>query len=95
MKYICFQLASGVEEVILFPRTIHHDCFAQQQGGIKNQSYGNWERVSRFPISAGFVDHSLKCYGNSETLNLTSRPEDTLILKRQLSDRWAVAIDVD
>ncbi|MNR53314.1 hypothetical protein D3C85_1733100 [compost metagenome] len=39
---------------------------------IKNQSGGNWERVRRTPIAAGFYDGKT-CYGHSETLKLRSR----------------------
>jgi hypothetical protein len=85
MKYICFDNAdTGKEEVILFPNSIHHDCMVEAADRIRNQSYGNWKRVDRMPISAGFVDSNMVCHGRSETLDLDSRPEDTLILKQQL-----------
>ena len=85
MKYICFVDENDENpEVFVFPRSVHHDCFAKEVAGIRSKSWGNWERVYRRPISAGFVDPSNKCHGESETLNLKSRQEDTNILRGQL-----------
>ena len=50
---------------------------------IKNTTLGNWERIRRAPISAGFVDDAHNCYGRSESLNLDSRPQDTILLRSQ------------
>lgn len=83
MKYICTDSEYG-EEVFTFPRTVDHDAMAEVLTRIKNKTLGNWERVTREPISAGFVDVSGNCFGKSETLNLESRGmEDTTILAEQ------------
>ena len=75
----------GHETLIVFPKFLHHDCMAESLEGVRNQTYGNWERIFRRPVAAGFVDRGLKCYGNSETLGLKSRPEqDTKLLRAQL-----------
>ena len=79
MKYIVTQDENGKEEIFVFPKSVNHDCMGEVLGYIKNQTWGNWERVFRFPISAGFTD-GVKCYGHSETLGLKSRPEDTQLL---------------
>lgn len=83
MKYICFENDEGKQEIITFPNTINHDCMAESVDRMKDQMHGNWSRVNRDPVSAGFVTHGLACHGRSETLDLDSRPEDTLILRSQ------------
>jgi hypothetical protein len=61
--------------IIVFPELLQHSEFK------------NFE-----PISAGFISFGIKdgnpscsCYGESISLNLKSREEDTLIAKRQLN----------
>lgn len=85
MKFICTTSSDdGKEEIFTFPRSIDHDAMAEVLNYIKNQTRGNWKRVRRSPISAGFVDSKGSCYGESITLNLTSRePEDTRLLAAQ------------
>jgi hypothetical protein len=83
MKYIATQNEEGYEEVFIFPKSVHHDAMAEALEGIKNKTYGNWERVYRKPVSAGFVDKNWQCHGSSETLGLKSRKEDTKILAMQ------------
>lgn len=76
MKYIVTKTENGVEELFMFPKSINHDCMAEVLGRIKDQSYGQWRRVYREPIAAGFIRTTydgLECYGRSETLNLDSR----------------------
>lgn len=60
---------------ILFPQNINHDTMARAM--IR----------ARYPevISAGFVDEFLQCYGESTTLRIKSKPEDTDLLHQQLS----------
>lgn len=83
MKYICTTSEDG-EEIFTFPRTVNHDAMAEVLCMIKNHTHGNWKRVFREPISAGFVDTNGNCFGNSETLGLESRKiEDTTLLHEQ------------
>jgi len=90
MKYVCFRNGdTGQEEILVFPKTINHDCFAEMAGRIKNQIDGSWHRVMRTPVSAGFVAEigvGLVCHGRSMTLNLDARTCDTEILRKQLSN---------
>ena len=79
MKYITTKQPDGTEEIFTFPRSVHHDCMAEILGHIRSQSRGDWKRVRRVPISAGFVEGG-KCVGMSESLSLRSRPEDTALL---------------
>lgn len=72
MKYIVTINDNGNEEIFVFNEIINHDCMAEVLGYIKNQSFGDWERVRREPISAGFVQDGV-CYGRSVTLGLSSR----------------------
>lgn len=80
MKYICTETLDGTKEIFTFPNTVDHDVMAESICRMKNQSWGNWERVVREPISAGFVEGTV-CFGKSETLNLSSRFEDTELLR--------------
>ena len=75
---------NGNEEIFAFPNAINHDCMAEAIQGIRNQSFGNWERIYRKPISAGFIDNYGLCYGKSESLDLKSRPVDSEIFGKQL-----------
>lgn len=79
MKYIVTQQASGIEEIFIFSRAIHHKDMAEAVGNLKDHSNGIWRRLERVPISAGFIEGG-RCVGNSESLMLTSRPEDTALL---------------
>jgi len=72
MKYIVTMDENDEEEIFIFPKKVNHDCMAEVLCYIKNQTYGNWERVYRTPIAAGFTD-GVKCWGRSETLDLDSR----------------------
>jgi hypothetical protein len=85
MKYITTQQQDDKEELFTFPKTIDHDAMAEILRHIKNRTHGQWERVYRKPISAGFVDQNWVCFGRSESLGLDSRPEDTELLKSQMS----------
>ena len=94
MKYICFVDENDENpEVFTFPRSVHHDCFAEGIDRVRSKSWGDWKRVYRRPISAGFVDSNNKCHGLSETLNLKSRPEDTDILRGQLHNTRPLRTD--
>ena len=81
MKYICVLTESGTHEVFTFPDTVDHYAMMESLSRIKNKkTYG--ERTLRVPVSAGFVLDG-ECFGQSITLDLKSRPEDTEILKSQ------------
>lgn len=84
MKYITTKDEEGKEELFTFPKSIDHDAYAEALECFRSKTYGNWERIYREPIAAGFVDKNWKCYGGSETLNLASRKEDTELLKKQM-----------
>lgn len=81
MKYIVTAQEDGTEEIFVFPRSVNHDCMAEALGGIRDQSWGNWKRVYRLPVSAGFVEGGL-CIGYSESLGIRSRQEDTALLRK-------------
>ena len=79
MKYIVTRNEEGKEEIFVFPKSVNHDCMAEVLGFIKNKTYGNWERGFRKPVSAGFTDGKT-CYGESLSLDIESRPQDTELL---------------
>ncbi|AND75145.1 hypothetical protein pf16_222 [Pseudomonas phage pf16] len=76
MKYIVMmEDLTAKETIVIFDESINHDCMAEVVGRIKNQTWGDWRRVFRTPVAAGFTD-GVKCWGMSETLNLSSRGEE-------------------
>lgn len=84
MKYVCMINEDDDLEIITFPRNINHDVMADALSRLKNQTHGAWHRVSRTPLSAGFVDVNGNCFGESETLGLESRGmDDTTLLAEQ------------
>lgn len=83
MKFITTKDEDGLEEIFLFSPAIHHDAMAEAIERIKNRTPDPWYRVHRRPISAGFVTQDGTCYGESMTLNLGARPEDTALLAQQ------------
>jgi hypothetical protein len=78
-KYIVTRDAEGKELMFVFDCSIDHDAFAEVAGRIKDQTHGNWRRVMRNTISAGFTDGK-HCWGRSESLNIDGRPEDDALL---------------
>jgi hypothetical protein len=82
MKYICVLTENGTHEVFTFPNTVNHDAMMQGLSRLKDKTYGNRKGELRVPVSAGFVVDGV-CFGRSITLNISSRPEDTEILKAQ------------
>lgn len=82
MKYIVTtNVETDEEEIFIFSEKIHHDCFAEFVGHYKTQRGGDWKRVKRQPISAGFTD-GVKCWGRSETLKLQCREgKDEALIK--------------
>lgn len=79
MKYIVTKTEDDKEEIFIFPKSVNHDCMMEVLSRIKNQTGGNWERVRRKAVSAGFTA-GVKCYGCSETLGLKSRQEDSELI---------------
>lgn len=79
MKYIVTHCEQHGEEIFVFPESINHNIMAEAIGRLKNQSFGDWSRITRTPVSAGFVKEG-KCVGRSESLNLLSRPQDSDLL---------------
>jgi len=82
MKFITTQDENGKVDLFMFPRSIDHDAMAEAIQGIRNKTHGDWERIYRKPISAGFVENG-KCFGRSETLGLEARKDDTALLRYQ------------
>lgn len=79
MKYVVVESKEAGEQLFIFPKNIDHDEFAVVMSYIKHGHPNDWKRIFRDPISAGFTD-GVTCYGKSETLNLSSRKEDTALL---------------
>lgn len=81
MKYITTKLPDGTEEIFIFPKSVHHTDMAEAVCFLKDHpnDRAGWRRIHRKPISAGFVEGG-KCVGNSESLMLASRAEDTNLL---------------
>lgn len=84
MKYVVTQRETElvdvyIREIFIFEKAINHDCFAEMITRIKDQTHGNWVRVKREVVSAGFTD-GVTCYGESESLGLKSSKHDTALL---------------
>ena len=83
MKYITTETDEGTREVFVFPNTINHDAYAESMYRLRNQTHGDWRRIERTPVSAGFINSDGECYGRSESLNLESHEGDTEIFRSQ------------
>ena len=86
-KYICVNNPEEKkEEIFIFPVWVDHDTFYEGVRMLRNHTWGNWHRVDREIISAGFIDKDLKCHGKSESLKVESRGDvDTELLKSQFT----------
>jgi len=85
VKFITMQDEDGKETIFVFPKHINHDAMAESLEGIRNQTYGNWERIFRKPVAAGFVSEAWDCFGTSQTLGLAARDKDTALLREQMA----------
>jgi hypothetical protein len=79
MKYITTQTDEGKLEIFTFPDEIKHDAMAEALARIRNQTHGDWKRITRTPVSAGFVTAG-ECHGKSESLHLESQKRDSALL---------------
>ena len=82
MKYIVTKTEDGTEEIFLFPKSVNHKMFSESVYAIKDQSHGNWKRIRRETVSAGFIEGG-RCTGHSESLGISSREQDTSLLLSQ------------
>ena len=76
MKYIIFDM-DGIEIPVIFPGITMHNRIAN--------GLSLWE-----PISAGFVsliEGKIMAYGDSESLGIMSRKEDSQIINRFFADK--------
>lgn len=79
MKYIVTVDEDGNEEIFIFSKLINHDTMAEAISAIRNRMRGDWKRIHRKPVSAGFYCNGVT-FGRSESLNLDSRPEDAKLV---------------
>ena len=82
MKYITTETEDGVRDFFTFSSNIDHDAMAESLTRIRDKTHGDWKRVTRTPISAGFVKNGI-CFGSSMTLGLQSDEGDTALLRNQ------------
>jgi hypothetical protein len=80
MKYIVTEDDNDVREIFIFPKSVNHDVMAENISRMRDKTYGEWKRVTRTPISAGFINE-FGVYGKSETLGLVSCKSDNELLK--------------
>lgn len=80
MKYVVVEDEGGAEHLFVFPKAFDHDAFAEVLSHIKTGGR-NWTRQYRKPVAAGFTD-GIRCYGRSETLDLSSRKIDAELLEK-------------
>lgn len=85
LKYLAMRDEDGAEGVFLFSKRIHHDAMAESLEGIEEGDGKEAYPVFREPVGAGFLEGNLTCCGRSETLGKGSRPEDSVLLGKQMS----------
>lgn len=83
MKYITTEDDKGDKEMFLFPESVNHAVMAEAVARLKDQMHGEWKRITRKPISAGFVYDGC-CCGRSESLNLGPAEGDSNLLQEIL-----------
>jgi hypothetical protein len=71
MKFVVFNGHHG-EQIVVFPKIIQHSVMAED---VHKSSFGGMR-----PISGGFIVDG-ECVGESESLGMKSRPEDTSLLQ--------------
>lgn len=79
MKYVIVRFDEGPDSIFFFPKSVRHDYFVESLQSLRHDAGRGWDRMYPEPISAGFTD-GVTCYGQSESLDLESRPEDTLLM---------------
>ena len=80
MKYIVTKDENDVREIFIFPESVNHDVMAESIQRMRNKTHGDWKRITRTPLSAGFINQS-GVYGRSETLGLCSCRSDNQLLE--------------
>lgn len=75
LKFVTFYNGAGAEEIIVFPAVIQHLAFAES---VTELSFGRLRAVS-----GGFVMDG-ECVGESVSLGMKAREEDTELLKKLL-----------
>jgi hypothetical protein len=74
-KYLTFLSKPGKKAIVVFPGLIDHDMMAEALCGIRcDHSVHSWTIQSAGFVSGGF------CHGASQTLGLSSSPDDTKLL---------------
>lgn len=84
MKFVTFLDYHG-EQIIVFPDHIQHLQFAK---AVNNASYSDMR-----PIAGGFVVNG-ECVGESVSLGMSSRPEDTELLKTLQGSNSGIGITI-
>ena len=91
MKYIIFQNDNGLETALIFPNHIPHVNMANDTvRQIAHWAKPNYKcpKIGK-PISAGFIRFDSKgflfCEGNSDSLDLDSRPDDIKIIINEMN----------
>ena len=77
MKYPAKYIAVDgylTDEIYVFQNHVTHSDFASRMGFVLNEILG-----------AGFVSPELKCYGESISLKVKSRAEDTELLEKMIN----------
>lgn len=76
-KYICFE-DDNTQHMVVFPKIIDHNRMFQALQ-CTNDDTVEWYNID--VVSAGFINYSGQCYGESQTLDTLSKgKEDTELL---------------
>jgi len=76
MKYIILKDTIGMEIPIIFPERITHKAMAQHVQHLLMRETQDSTEV----VSAGFCSVLATCSGSSESLRISSRPDDSIAL---------------
>ena len=77
LKYVVVEDDFKNKFIFLFSKSVNHDCFYQVTQLLEHTDTGEVGYLRC--VSAGFTDLKT-CYGRSESLNISSNPEDTKLL---------------
>lgn len=76
LKFVTFLGYSGKEQIVVFPAKAQHKQFADS---FTKLTFGEFH-----PVAGGFVEEG-ECVGESISLRMKARPEDTILLQELIN----------
>lgn len=78
---------------VIFPHAIMHSDLANRirEQGYEESMHERYSEIRYKPVSAGFIGlPDMKCFGESESLSLKSRDQDTQIIQQWPQDKGMI-----